>query len=692
MTLTTLTATTGRDQDRALGPREAVVPGGMYGHLNRATFPPDYPQFFARGERHPSGTSTATRTSTSCAPGARWSLGLPAPAGRGARTSAARRGRLPQRARRRPMVELAELLVDTVAHADWAMFSKNGTDATTTALTIARAATGRRKVLEGARRLPRRRAVVHARRWPGSPPRTAPTCSSSTSTTWRRRRGRPRRPPGDVAAIIATPFQHDSLVDQEDVDPAFARGLRALADRLGAALVLDDVRCGFRYDVAGSWEPLGVRPDLSAPAARRSPTGTRWPPSPATTPCARRRASVFATGSFWFAAAPMAAAVATITELRDGTGLADVRGGRAAAARRARRTGRAPTGCGCTRPGRCRCRCCGSRTTRLREGRAAGAARRSTRGVYVHPWHNWFLSAAHTSEDIEEALAVTDPAFAVVAGEAAPTGGTSIMPGAGMPKIVDHDQRREEIVAATWRVIDRHGLDEATTRRIAEEAGYSNGVLAHYFRDKDDILVQALQLAHAHVRARVGGRRRAAPGWRRSAGRGRGGAAAGRGAAAGGAGSSSSFLSGRAPCRGCARCTARSARIPRAAWPSSSPRARAGGRGAREVTDDGRSGEILVLVDGAVDPGGLLDPDGSPPRCSCAMLDLLLEPGSRPGRTCRTARTPARPSGRAGVRSRRRGRRCRRCQASARPSTRTRCPGAGVARGSPATGRTGSRR
>lgn len=72
-----------------------------------------------------------------------------------------------------------------------------------------------------------------------------------------------------------------------------------------------------------------------------------------------------------------------------------------------------------------------------------------------------------------------------------------------MPKIVDHAKRREEIVAATWRVIDRLGLDEATTRRIAEEAGYSNGVLAHYFRDKDDILVQALTLAHEHVRSRA---------------------------------------------------------------------------------------------------------------------------------------------------------------------------------------------
>ena len=45
------------------------------------------------------------------------------------------------------LVELAELVVDTVPHADWAMFSKNGTDATTACMTIARAGTGRRKVL-----------------------------------------------------------------------------------------------------------------------------------------------------------------------------------------------------------------------------------------------------------------------------------------------------------------------------------------------------------------------------------------------------------------------------------------------------------------------------------------------------------------------------------------------------------------
>ena len=45
------------------------------------------------------------------------------------------------------LVELAEKLVATVAHADWAMFQKNGGGATTSSVTIARAGTGRRTIL-----------------------------------------------------------------------------------------------------------------------------------------------------------------------------------------------------------------------------------------------------------------------------------------------------------------------------------------------------------------------------------------------------------------------------------------------------------------------------------------------------------------------------------------------------------------
>ncbi len=72
-----------------------------------------------------------------------------------------------------------------------------------------------------------------------------------------------------------------------------------------------------------------------------------------------------------------------------------------------------------------------------------------------------------------------------------------------MPKIVDHAERRREVLDATWRVIARSGLDAATTRAIAEEAGYSIGVLTHYFNDKQDILVSAHRLAFARARDRI---------------------------------------------------------------------------------------------------------------------------------------------------------------------------------------------
>ncbi|MEU7739958.1 TetR/AcrR family transcriptional regulator [Nonomuraea sp. NPDC049158] len=72
-----------------------------------------------------------------------------------------------------------------------------------------------------------------------------------------------------------------------------------------------------------------------------------------------------------------------------------------------------------------------------------------------------------------------------------------------MPKIVDHDERRREVLSAASRVIVRDGIDAATTRAIAKEAGYSNGVLAHYFADKDEILLSALRQSHQRIRERL---------------------------------------------------------------------------------------------------------------------------------------------------------------------------------------------
>lgn len=66
---------------------------------------------------------------------------------------------------------------------------------------------------------------------------------------------------------------------------------------------------------------------------------------------------------------------------------------------------------------------------------------------------------------------------------------------AAVPKIVDHDERRLELVDATWRIIARLGIEGATMREIALEAGFANGALKPYFPTKDTLL----EFAFSHV-------------------------------------------------------------------------------------------------------------------------------------------------------------------------------------------------
>ena len=72
-----------------------------------------------------------------------------------------------------------------------------------------------------------------------------------------------------------------------------------------------------------------------------------------------------------------------------------------------------------------------------------------------------------------------------------------------MPKIVDHEHRRQQLVEAAWRVINRVGIDNMTIREIAVECGCSTGSLAHYFASKDDILRSALERADNEIRERL---------------------------------------------------------------------------------------------------------------------------------------------------------------------------------------------
>ncbi len=208
-------------------------------------------------------------------------------------------------------VELAERFVARSAHADRVLFRKNGTDATTVRLMVARAATGKRKVLVATK------AYYGADPWCTPIPQgitpedrahlihytyndiaslrgcRGPCGFRSGGRRLRGLRARPGHRPGAAHARVRAPCPRTVRPSRRRADPRRgARGLRAYA--------------------GGSWEIVGVRPDLSA----SEHVDRQWL-------CARGRdrrrraargghARIYTTGSFWSGGVAMAAGLATI--------------------------------------------------------------------------------------------------------------------------------------------------------------------------------------------------------------------------------------------------------------------------------------------------------------------------------------------------------------------------------------------
>ncbi|MFD8973810.1 TetR/AcrR family transcriptional regulator [Streptomyces sp. NPDC059593] len=72
-----------------------------------------------------------------------------------------------------------------------------------------------------------------------------------------------------------------------------------------------------------------------------------------------------------------------------------------------------------------------------------------------------------------------------------------------MPRTADHEERRRQIADAVSRLITAHGLDAVTVARTAATAGMSVGLVQHYFRTKDEMLLHAFREISARIRARV---------------------------------------------------------------------------------------------------------------------------------------------------------------------------------------------
>ncbi len=395
--------------DKALRARaERVIPGGMYGHQSVSyRMPKNYPQFFARAEGCRLWDVDGNEyIDFMCSYG-------PMIAGyRNARICSAadaQRGAL-DIANGPPaiIVDLAERLVAQVGHADWAIFAKNGNDATTVCNMVARARSEKRKILVAAG------AYHGAQPWANRMSRGTPAEEHANYPTFTYNdteslRAAAEASAGDLAGIVVSAFKHDAGYPQELVDPAFARAVRRICDAEGAALILDDVRAGLRLSLDASWATLGVQPDLSAwgkALANGEPLAAVLG-NEAYRDAASR---IFVTGSFWYQAAPFAAALATLDvleELDAPTRLLELgQAFRAGLAEQARRYGHAIQQTGPPQMPTVMF----EDDPKLSKG-LAFCGHALANGVYLHPWHNMFLSVAHTERDIDQALAGTARAF-----------------------------------------------------------------------------------------------------------------------------------------------------------------------------------------------------------------------------------------------------------------------------------------
>lgn len=72
-----------------------------------------------------------------------------------------------------------------------------------------------------------------------------------------------------------------------------------------------------------------------------------------------------------------------------------------------------------------------------------------------------------------------------------------------MPKIVDHEQQKIKVAEAAWRVIRRAGIENASVRNVAQEAGISPGSMRHYFSTQAELFSFSMSLVSERVTARI---------------------------------------------------------------------------------------------------------------------------------------------------------------------------------------------
>ncbi len=310
------------------------------------------------------------------------------------------------------MVELAEYLVDLTSDAEWAFFAKNGGDVTSYALMVAKAATGRNKIvmIGGGYH-----GVAPWAQAPGHHGIMEDDYKNCIRIKWNDYEAFERvvdNNPDDIAGFIATPYHHPTFADNELPADGYWQKVEALCKKKGIVLIVDDVRCGFRLDMRGSHVFFGFKPDLICFCKA---IGNGYPISAlvGTEALKNTVSKVFHTGSYWFSAAPMAAALATLKELKqiDGPkimretgkklldGMVDIAKGYGYDLK--------VTG----DPSMPYLRITNDESLMLHQDWCGECTKR---GAYFSSHHNWFLSTAHTEDDIQKTWDIVDDACKVV--------------------------------------------------------------------------------------------------------------------------------------------------------------------------------------------------------------------------------------------------------------------------------------
>lgn len=214
------------------------------------------------------------------------------------------------------MVEFAELLVDTVACADWAFFAKNGNDVTTAAIMTARAATHRKKIVFVNGYYHGVSPWTQKIDYPGIIPEDVANNLYIDWNDFDQLQKVFDDNKGEIAAFISTPYMHGNYLDNCLPADGYWKKVRELCTANGTVLIIDDVRCGFRLDLAGSDHYYGFEADLIC-FCKALANGYNVSALCGKDSLKNAVSSLSYTGSYWLSAMPFAAGIACINKMKE---------------------------------------------------------------------------------------------------------------------------------------------------------------------------------------------------------------------------------------------------------------------------------------------------------------------------------------------------------------------------------------